>query len=141
MIASTGPGVKHSLGHLRLTGLVGPVRGQIRLPGSLAGQLIARKTLGKMGHSVQVAVNGLEVLQKLKEGEFDLVLMDVEMPGMDGLEATRVIREKEAGSGQHIPILAMTASARIEVSPRGRMAQTTARQFLKVMKHIRITTV
>ncbi len=78
---------------------------------NFAGQLIARKTLEKMGHAVQIAGNGLEVLQMLEKGDFDLILMDVEMPEMDGLEATRAIREREAESDQHVPILAITAYA------------------------------
>ena len=77
-----------------------------------AAQLIARKTLGNMGHSVQIAGNGLEVLQMLKKGDFHLVLMDMEMPEMGGVEATRAIRQREAESGQQrIPIIAMTAYA------------------------------
>jgi len=76
-----------------------------------AGQLVGRRTLEKMGHAVQVASNGLEALQMLEKEDFDLVLMDVEMLEMDGLEATRVIREREAESGRHIPIIAMTAYA------------------------------
>jgi two-component system sensor histidine kinase/response regulator len=76
-----------------------------------AAQLVARKNLEKMGHSVRVAGNGLEVLQMLGEEVFDLILMDMEMPHMNGFEAVRVIREREAGSEQHIPIIAMTAYA------------------------------
>jgi len=60
---------------------------------------------------VRVAGNGREALQMLEVGEFDLILMDVEMPQMDGLETTRAIRAREAESGQHIPIVAMTAYA------------------------------
>jgi CheY-like chemotaxis protein/signal transduction histidine kinase/HPt (histidine-containing phosphotransfer) domain-containing protein len=78
---------------------------------NVAAQLVGKKTLERIGHTVQVASNGMEVLQMLKEGEFDLVLMDVEMPQMDGLEATRAIRKREAASGHHIPILAVTAYA------------------------------
>ena len=76
-----------------------------------AAQLIARKTLEKMGYAVQVAGNGLEALQMLEGRHFDLILMDVEMPEMDGLEATRAIREREATSDHHVRILAMTAYA------------------------------
>ena len=77
---------------------------------NIAGQLVAKKALEKMGHVVQVAGNGLKVLQALDEGGFDLILMDVGMLEMDGFEATRAIREREK-SGQHIPIVAMTAYA------------------------------
>jgi len=78
---------------------------------NVAAQLIGKKALEKAGHLVQVAGNGREALQMLEEGEFDLILMDVEMPQMDGLATTRAIRAREAESGQHIPILAMTAYA------------------------------
>ena len=78
---------------------------------NLTSQLVARKTLEKMGHTVAMASNGLEASQKVEQSEFDLVLMDGEMPIMDGLEATRQIRKKEAGSGRHIPVIAMTAYA------------------------------
>ena len=74
-------------------------------------QLIAKKTLEKAGHTVQIAGTGLEAIRLLKEGAFDMVLMDVEMPEMNGLEATRLIRKTEQESGQHIPVLAMTAYA------------------------------
>jgi two-component system sensor histidine kinase/response regulator len=85
---------------------------------NVAAQLVGKKTLEKIGYTVQVASNGMEALQMLEEKEFDLVLMDVEMPQMDGLEATRVIREREAVSGQHIPILAVTAYATKEDQER-----------------------
>jgi signal transduction histidine kinase/DNA-binding response OmpR family regulator len=85
---------------------------------NLAAQLVGKKTLEKAGYTVQVADDGLGVLWMLEEREFDLVLMDVEMPQMDGLEATRAIREREAGSSQHIPILAVTAYAAKEDQER-----------------------
>jgi CheY-like chemotaxis protein len=78
---------------------------------SPTNQLIAVANLKKTGHTVQVADNGRKALEALEEGEFDLVLMDVAMPEMDGLEATRTIREREKESSGHIPIIAMTAFA------------------------------
>lgn len=67
--------------------------------------------LKKQGHTIAAAGSGEEVLRKLAEGSFELVLMDIHMSGMDGLEATRRIREKEKNTGKHIPIIALTAYA------------------------------
>jgi PAS domain S-box-containing protein len=76
-------------------------------------QKLAVQLLHKWNHDVQVAGNGLEALALLEKHEFDVILMDCQMPEMDGFEATRAIREKEKNTGQHIPIIAMTASALI----------------------------
>jgi CheY-like chemotaxis protein len=75
-------------------------------------QKVAATKLEKRGHRVVVASNGKEALEVLNEENFDIVLMDVQMPEMDGFEATERIRqkEKEEGSG-HIPIVALTAQA------------------------------
>ena len=72
-------------------------------------QKVAVRFLEKLGHKVKVASNGQQALAALDDGAFDLVLMDVQMPKMGGLEATAAIREKERGTGRHIPIVAMTA--------------------------------
>jgi two-component system sensor histidine kinase/response regulator len=72
---------------------------------------LALAILQQAGHTVTVAGNGREALEKLHDGAFDLVLMDVQMPEIGGLEATRLIREHEAAHGGHIPIIAMTAHA------------------------------
>jgi len=77
-------------------------------------QLIARKTLEKMGHTVEIAGNGLEEVRLFEEGDYDLVLTDVEMPIMDGFEATRRIKRIQKDKGQNIPIIAMTAYAQKE---------------------------
>ncbi len=74
-------------------------------------QKLARRLLEKQGHGVAIAGNGLEALAAIEKDSFDLVLMDVQMPEMDGFETTRVIREKEARTGRHLPIIAMTAHA------------------------------
>ncbi|MBZ5542911.1 MAG: PAS domain S-box protein [Acidobacteriia bacterium] len=69
------------------------------------------RLLEKRGHAVAVAHNGREALDALEKSPYDLVLMDVRMPELDGFEATAQIRERERSSGQHIPIIAMTAHA------------------------------
>ena len=74
-------------------------------------QRLALTILKKMGYAVVLAVNGLEAVRELSNESFDLVVMDVQMPEMDGLEATRVIRRSELGTGRHIPIMALTAHA------------------------------
>jgi two-component system sensor histidine kinase/response regulator len=74
-------------------------------------QQLSSRLLAKWGHSVVAANNGKEALAALAEAKFDLVLMDVQMPDMNGFEATAAIRKKERASGAHIPIVAMTADA------------------------------
>ena len=69
--------------------------------------------LSKMGHRITLATNGLEALEQWRQSDFDLILMDVQMPEMTGLEATTQIRREEA-IGAHVPIVAMTASAMSE---------------------------
>jgi PAS domain S-box-containing protein len=74
-------------------------------------QAVVCGVLGKRGHRVEVAVNGRIALEKIEARNFDLVLMDVQMPELDGLEATALIRNREKATGGHIPIIAMTAHA------------------------------
>ena len=74
-------------------------------------QRLACKQLERLGHSVVLASTGVQALEMLERQLFDLVFMDVQMPEMDGLEAARLLRQKEAFSGTHLPVVAMTAHA------------------------------
>ncbi len=74
-------------------------------------QKLAVRLLEKMGHGVDVADNGKVALSTLDKKKYDLVLMDINMPEMDGFEAAKKIREKEKDSGRHIPVIALTAHA------------------------------
>jgi CheY-like chemotaxis protein len=74
-------------------------------------QKLATHILEKWGHTVSVANNGQEALDLTAKENFDLILMDVQMPVMGGFEATELIREREKTTGCHIPIIAMTAHA------------------------------
>jgi CheY-like chemotaxis protein len=74
-------------------------------------QRLASRLLEKRGHSVVVAGNGRGALEALEKEYFDLVFMDVQMPVMDGFEATAAIRKKEGDSGIHLPVVALTAHA------------------------------
>ena len=71
------------------------------------------RLLEKNGHRVQTAVNGRAALAALERDRFDLALMDIQMPEMDGLEATALIRERERTTGEHLPIIALTANAMV----------------------------
>jgi CheY-like chemotaxis protein len=93
-----------------------PRQGERRLSVLIAednhvNQRLAVALIEKLGHCATLAANGLETIAKWKEGGFDLILMDVQMPEIDGFEATRRIRIHEAGSGARTPIIAMTAHA------------------------------
>jgi signal transduction histidine kinase/DNA-binding response OmpR family regulator len=80
---------------------------------NLVNQRVAMTMLDKMGHRITLATNGLEALMQWRQGDFDLILMDVQMPEMTGLQATKQIRWEET-MGAHVPIVAMTASAMSE---------------------------
>ena len=96
-------------------------------------QVLAVRLLEKRGHTVAVTGNGKEALAALEKQSFDLVLMDVQMPDMDGFEATAAIRKKEKTSGNHLPVIAMTAHAM--VGDRERCLQAGMDDY--IMKPIR----
>jgi len=89
---------------------------------NLINQKLAKKLLEKHGHTVHIAHNGLEAVTSFKEQVFDLILMDFQMPEMNGLDATEKIRELEQQIGGHIPIIAMTANAMKEDRERALQA-------------------
>jgi two-component system sensor histidine kinase/response regulator len=74
-------------------------------------QKVAKRMLEKMGYLVTVVNNGIEAIQCYHKDNYDIILMDVQMPEMDGFEATRIIRREEKYTGYHIPIIALTAHA------------------------------
>jgi PAS domain S-box-containing protein len=88
----------------------GPLR-ILLVEDNVVNQRLALGLLDKHGHVVTVAGNGRQAIDVFRKGEFDVVLMDVQMPDMDGLEATREIRMWESQFGRHTPIIAMTAHA------------------------------
>src|SRR6202158_1135987 len=81
---------------------------------SPVNQQLVFEILLKQGHSVEIAFNGKQAVAALQSQRFDVVLMDVQMPEMSGLEATSEIRRSEQKTGTHIPIIALTAHAMSE---------------------------
>ena len=77
----------------------------------LVNQKVVVGLLTRRGHQVRVAEDGSRAVAAFADGDFDLVLMDVQMPDMDGYEATQRIREMERDTGHHTPIIAITAAA------------------------------
>lgn len=93
---------------------------QIALPGPLTlllvddndmNRLVISKLLIHMGHDVDCAENGMRALEMWQGRRYDAIIMDVQMPEMDGIQTTRAIRERERSSGAHTPIIALTAIA------------------------------
>ena len=79
-----------------------------------SNRLVASVMLERLGQKPDFAVNGAEALEAIKRRQYDIVFMDCQMPVMDGMDATRAIREGERESARHVPIVAMTASALAE---------------------------
>ena len=106
--------VERPLRRARLTGdppaLSGPLRILLAEDNAVNQRLVIR-VLERKGHRVDVAPTGLEAIKKLERTQVDLVLMDVQMPEMDGLTATRILRSREVDTGHRIPVIAMTANA------------------------------
>jgi signal transduction histidine kinase/DNA-binding response OmpR family regulator/HPt (histidine-containing phosphotransfer) domain-containing protein len=78
---------------------------------NVVNQVLMVRILEKRGHSVVVAEDGRAAFAALEAGEFDVALMDVQMPEMDGYQVTAAIRDRERGTGRHLPIIALTAHA------------------------------
>ena len=89
---------------------------------NVVNQMVVMSHLKKMGFEAQAVANGKEVLHALAFGDFDLILMDCQMPEMDGYTATGEIRAMEKASGSHIPIIALTANAMREDEEKCRAA-------------------
>jgi CheY-like chemotaxis protein len=90
-----------------------PLRILVAEDNEVNAQLLER-LLARRGHRVRLATNGREALALAEEGAFDLLLLDVHMPELDGLQVIRAIRERERSAGGHLPVIALTARARQE---------------------------
>src|SRR5207245_7312907 len=94
-----------------------PLRILVAEDNELSAQVL-EQALDRQGHRVQVASNGREVLTLAEQGGFDLLLLDVHMPELDGFQVVRAVRERELTTGGHLPIIALTSRSRKE--DRGR---------------------
>ena len=99
----TRPRITENLDQLRLHILVAD--------DNIINQRVAGRMVEKLGYRVDIVTNGREVLEAVRQTNYDLILMDRQMPEMDGLTATVAIRQHERQSGRHTPIIALTASA------------------------------
>ena len=95
------PGIEHSAQPLRV----------LLAEDNVVNQKLASRLLEKMGHTVVLAADGLDALKAYRDATFDVILMDVQMPEMDGLQATAAIRTDELQTGRHTPIIGLTAHA------------------------------
>jgi CheY-like chemotaxis protein len=78
---------------------------------NVVNQRLVKELLVRKNYSVTIVDNGLKIFDVLEQSKFDIILMDIQMPIMDGLEATSIIREIEKGTGKHTPIIGITAYA------------------------------
>jgi len=100
---------------------------------NVVNQKVARLMLGRLGHRVDIAANGQEAVDAVRRGGYDIVLMDVQMPELDGLQATRLIRT-ELPPDRQPPIVAMTANVQLE----DRAACTAAGMDAYLAKPVRL---
>ncbi|HXI98048.1 MAG TPA: response regulator [Gemmatimonadaceae bacterium] len=110
----TGPNTSDDHGVQLTLDVVGKARRSLRVllaEDNPVNRQLVKALLGKCGHTVITVGNGRDAIAALADGSIDLVLMDVQMPEMDGLEATAVIRTLETVTGAHVPIIALTAHA------------------------------
>jgi PAS domain S-box-containing protein len=116
-VATVRDGCLYEEGDVADKGYFSPRLFQILLAEDIeANATLAMLRLKQQGHGVTWAKNGRETLDLYRQGQYDLILMDVMMPQLDGLEATRELRAAEEGTGRRIPILALTASVMREES-------------------------
>ncbi|MDD2767479.1 MAG: response regulator [Methylococcus sp.] len=108
------PRLKRRTREADLFSLTWPIRGArvLLVEDNPTNQLVAERLLEKMGMVVELAVNGREAVEKVKERDYDAVLMDLQMPVMDGFEATSAIRTLDKARG--LPVIAMTAAAMVK---------------------------
>ncbi len=108
---SSGPAAAAATGSQPLEDGPGPPLRILLAEDNLVNQHLARKLLQRRGHDVAVAADGHEAVALFDQQPFDVVLMDVQMPGMDGFEATAAIRARQAETGRRVPVIALTAHA------------------------------
>jgi signal transduction histidine kinase/CheY-like chemotaxis protein len=114
LAAGTLPGVARLVSASRKPAGKGRALQILLAEDNVINQRLVVRLLEKQGHRVVIAANGEQTLAALERERFDLLLMDVQMPGMDGVDATAAIRAGEKASGKHLPIIAMTAHASAE---------------------------